>query len=181
MHGIRFSWSEMKTFTSADPVACKLHLETINGMRWLIERRGYLTLYKVFHFSPQLESRSNELLSFQEMVWTLQKSWYPQSHNNYTLESQILRLQTWSIKPVFYKDLLGFNFCFICLFVIWFMCFVVVDVVLVGFAFEIGWVSLCSSSCWGLLCRWGWPQVHRNSPASASLMMGLKAYTTILK
>lgn len=178
MHRIRFSWSEMKAFTSADPVACKLHLETINGMRWLIERRGYLTLYKVFHFSPQLESRSNELLSFQEMVLTLQKSWYPQSHNNYTLDSQKLRLQTWSIKPGFYNDLLGFYFCFICLFVI---CFVVVDVVLVGFAFEIAWVSLCSSIYWGLLCRWDWPQVHRNSPASASLVMGWKAHITILK
>lgn len=137
MHDIRFSWSEMKAFTSAAPVACKLHLETINGMRWLIERRGYLTLYKVFHFSPQLVSRSNGLLSFQEMVLTLQKSWYPQIHNNYTLDSQMLRLKTWSLKPGFYKDLLVL-FCFICLFVICFVCFVGGGVVLVGFVFEIG-------------------------------------------
>lgn len=132
MHSIRFSWSEMKAFTSAAPVACKLHLETINGMRWLIERRGYLTLYKVFHFSPQLESRSNGLLSFQEMALTLQKSWYPQIHKNYTLDSQMLRLKTWSLKPGCYKDLLVL-FCLIYRFVICFVCFVVGC-----FVFEIG-------------------------------------------
>lgn len=97
-----------------------------------------MTLYKVFHFSPQLESRSNELLSFQKkMVLTLQKSCYPQIHNNYTSDSQILRLQTRLLQR--FAVFLGFFFCFVlfvCLLSV--LCFVVIDVVLVGFVFEIG-------------------------------------------
>ena len=41
-------------------------------------------------------------------------------------------------------------------------------------------VSLCNSpTCLGTnSCRQGWPRTHRNLPASASLVLGLKAYTT---
>ena len=46
-------------------------------------------------------------------------------------------------------------------------------------------VSVCVCcvvlSCPGTLCKPGWPQTHRDLPASASQVLGLKVCTTIAR